>query len=367
MQYRATHIEVDLSKIEQNVRLLKQTMGGAKLMAVVKANAYGHGLVQVAKTALSAGADWLAVAIPEEGENLRKNGVKAPILVLGGVNSMGARASVENGLTQVVFDPRGLMELEQACAALGRHATAHIKLDTGMGRIGVRSELELRALLRAFKAAPGVELTGVFTHFANADAENDEYTAAQMAKFRALCAVLPSDILHHAASSAAMLRYPETRLDMVRAGIVMYGYPPVKTQFLFQPALQWKTEIAYIKEIEAGACVSYGCTYRADKPTRVATLPVGYGDGYHRALSGKGFVLVGGKRCPILGRVCMDQMMVDVTAVPAAKRGDTVVLLGRQGSGVISAEDLAGWAGTISYEMLLSATERVPVSYIKQP
>ncbi|MDD6683766.1 MAG: alanine racemase [Clostridiales bacterium] len=367
-QYRGTWIQVDLRAIAHNTALLRREMGNTPhMMAVVKANAYGHGMVQVARTALENGADWLGVAIPEEGECLRRAGIDAPILVLGAVNEQGAEASVRFRLTQAVFDAQRVEYLEEAARRLGMQADIHIKCDTGMGRIGVRSEEEMQALLDALKKAPHVRLTGAFTHFADADGETDDYSMGQIAAFEKLRKQLPEGILVHAAASAASVRYPQARYQMVRQGISLYGCPPIEESKGLEPALSWYTEIAYVKEMAPGDCISYGCTFRAEKKMKVATLPVGYGDGYHRALSGKAQVLIHGVRCPVLGRVCMDQMMVDVTALPegAARNGERVVLLGRQGEDEISAQELAAWAGTISYEMLLAPTSRVPITYIE--
>ena len=366
MQYRGTNIRVDLEAIGHNARALRASIGDTPhMMAVVKANAYGHGLVPVAEAALRNGADWLGVAIPEEGEALREAGITAPILVLGAVNEKGAWASVENDLTQAVFDRERVQYLEDAGRALGKTAKAHLKCDTGMGRIGVRTKEELKAVLAAIKAAPHVQLTGAFTHMADADGEDADYTLRQIAAFERMRQLLPEGIICHAAASAAAVRYPQARFDMVRQGIALYGCPTVEGMPDLIPALSWHTEIAYVKSVPAGACVSYGCVFRAERETRVATLPVGYGDGYHRALSGKAQVLIGGKRCPVIGRVCMDQIMVDVSDLTPGdcQIGAPVVLLGRQGEDEIPAEELAGWAGTISYEMLLAATARVPILY----
>ena len=366
MQYRGTYIRVDLSAIADNTRALRAfVFPTPHMMAVVKANAYGHGLIPVAETALNNGADYLGVAIPEEGETLRKAGVRAPILVLGAVNRRGAEASAAFGLTQAVFDRERVRMLEDAAARLGVTAEAHLKCDTGMGRIGVRTVEEARDVLAEIERSPHVRLTGAFTHFANADGVSDAYSLEQIRAFEALRALLPRGITVHAAASAAAVRYPQARYDMVRQGISLYGCAPVEGGPALRPALSWHTEIAYVKTLPAGACVSYGCTYRTERITRAATLPVGYGDGYHRALSGKARVLVGGRRCPVIGRVCMDQIMADVTDVPenACRIGAPVVLLGRQGSEEITAQELASWAGTISYEMLLAATARVPILY----
>ena len=369
MQYRGTYIQVDLNAVAHNARALKASIAPTPhMMAVVKANAYGHGLIEVAKTALRNGADHLGVAIPEEGEQLRQHGIAAPILVLGAVNEKGAEASVRWGLTQTVFDECRVRLLEDAAKRLGLEAQVHLKIDTGMGRIGVRDEKELQTVLDALNDAPHVRLTGAFTHFADADGDTDAYSRRQFERFETLRKLLPGGILIHAAASAAGARYPFARYDMVREGIALYGCAPVRECPPLLPALSWHTEIAYVKELPAGESVSYGCTYRAAAPIRVATLPVGYGDGYHRALSGKAQVLIGGKRCKVLGRVCMDQIMADVTALPPheAVIGAPCVLLGKQGAEEITADELAAWAGTISYEMLLAATARVPAHYLQE-
>lgn len=366
LRYRGTYIQVDLNAIAQNTRVLRQAIAPTPhMMAVVKANAYGHGLIPVAKTALENGADHLGVAIPEEGEALRRAGIDAPILVLGPVNAQGAEASVRWGLIQTAFDRERVRMLEDAAAKLGLTAQMHLKIDTGMGRIGVRAKEELLSVLDEISACPHVRLTGAFTHFADADGETDEYSWAQIAAFEEMRALLPKDILFHAAASAAGVRYPQARYQMVRQGISLYGCPPVPESPKLVPALSWHTEVAYVKTLPPGASVSYGRTYRTDRETRIATLPVGYGDGYHRALSNRAYVLIGGKRCPVTGRVCMDQIMADVSSLPPeeCKIGAPVVLLGRQGNEEITAEELGAWAGTISYEMLLAPTARVPVIY----
>ncbi len=367
-QYRGTYIQVDLDAVAHNVRLLKkETAKDRHMLAVVKANAYGHGIVQVARVALENGADYLGVAIPEEGETLRNAGITAPVLVLGGVNEKGAAASVKMDLIQTVFDTERIYMLEKA--ALEQHKTAqvHLKIDSGMGRIGVRSVEGVQAILEALEKCPHVQLTGAFTHFADADGEEENYTVQQMALFDEMTALLPKGIVLHAAASAGSARFAQARYDMVRQGIALYGCKAGKSTYKVRPALSWHTEIVYVKTIPAGACVSYGCTFEAKQETKVATLPVGYGDGYSRSLSGKAQVLVAGKRCNVLGRVCMDQIMVDVTALSDYELyiGAPVVLLGAQGEERITADEMADWAGTISYEMLMAATARVPVMYTK--
>lgn len=367
-QYRGTYIQVDLSAVAHNIRLLKkETAQNRHMLAVVKANAYGHGIVQVARVALENGADYLGVAIPEEGETLRDAGIKAPILVLGGVNEKGADASVKMDLIQTVFDTERIYMLEQAAQKQQKEVNVHLKIDSGMGRIGVRSREEVQAILEALQKCPRVKLTGAFTHFADADGATENYTRMQMALFEELTALLPKGIVLHAAASAGSARFETARYDMVRQGIAVYGCKAGKSTYAVKPALSWHTEIVYVKTIPAGACVSYGCTFEADRETKVATLPVGYGDGYSRSLSGKAQVLIAGKRCNVLGRVCMDQIMVDVTALDEKEAyiGAPVVLLGAQGDERITADEMADWAGTISYEMLMAATARVPVMHLK--
>lgn len=365
MQYRRQYREIDLNALAHNVRQLRQTTReSVRLMAVVKADAYGHGLLPVARTALSAGADALAVALVEEGETLRSAGIKAPVLVLGATSPEAALGGVAQGLTLTICDGRMVHLVEEACSRLGRSAEVHLKLDTGMGRIGARNAQEVREVLAALQDCPHVQLTGAFTHFADADGPEASFTLKQLEQFQSLASLLPPGLLLHAANSAAIHRFPESLLNMARMGISMYGYPPVPTEVPLLPCMRWVTEVVYVKEIAPGDAVSYGCTFRAAHPMQVATVAVGYGDGYHRALSGRGQVLIGGRHVPILGRVCMDQMMVDVTGLPPVHPGDEVVLLGRQGDAQITAEDLARWAGTISYEILLAPTARVPRVYV---
>ena len=354
--------EIDLAAIRHNVGVMKSHIaGGARFLAVVKADAYGHGAVPVAKAALEAGADMLAVAIPEEGIELREAGIAAPILVLGGIEESAAEAVVQNDLTQVVFDERRIRALAQAGQKLGQCAKVHLKLDTGMNRIGVRTAEEAQALTRLIDSLPGVALTGCFTHMATADEPDPTGTLRQIERFEALCkavkAVHPGEIICHGANTASIFRYPQLHADMVRGGLALYGYPPVPEATGLQPGI-------YVKTIAPGDRVSYGGTFVATRPTVVMTLPVGYADGYRRGISGKGCVLVRGRRAPILGRVCMDQMMVDVTDIPGAQEGDEAVLLGRQGDEQIDAEEMAAWLDTISYEVLCSPSKRVPRVYI---
>jgi len=365
---RGTCLRVDLSAIAQNARVLKRRMGEqVRMMAVVKANGYGHGLVPVARTALANGASFLGVAVPEEGRRLREAGVTAPVLVLGNVSPAGARIAVREGLIQTVCDAWGVRQMQQACEEVQSSAQVHLKLDTGMNRIGARTEEEIRGALSALSCTSRVTLTGAFTHFADADNPDDGFSRQQFARFQQMAALLPKGLLLHAAASDASLRFPWARLDMVREGIALYGCIEGWKELGLRPAMRFETRVAYVKQIDAGDTVGYGRTFMAEAPLRVATLPVGYGDGYPRACSGRASVLIRGVRCPVLGRVCMDQLMADVSRLPGVQPGEEAVLMGSQQDGCITAGELAGWAGTISYEMLLSPHARVPVVYEHLP
>lgn len=357
---------IDLEQLRENVRLLRsQTPEKTRLMAVVKADAYGHGAYQVARAALEAGASALAVALPGEGVFLREKGIAAPMLVLGAACGEDGRTAAEHDLTLTVCSPEMVHAVAEAAA--GRPVSVHLKLDTGMNRIGARNAGEVAAVLDALAVCPNVRLTGAFTHFADADGDDLSFTREQLGRFRALCALLPEGVTRHCANSAAIHRLmPEAAFDMVRMGISMYGYPPVETELPLKPFMTWRTRVTYVKTIQPGDAVSYGCTYRADRPVRVATIACGYGDGYHRACSGKAQVLVRGRRARVLGRICMDQMMADVTDIPGVMPGDVVTLMGRDGQETITAEEIASWAGTISYEVLLAATGRVDRTWLHE-
>lgn len=332
-------------------------------MVVVKANAYGHGLVEISRAAVTAGADWLGVATAEEGVALRKAGVSVPVLVLGTVNARGASACVAHNLTMTVADSAGILAVQEAAVSLHKPAHVHLKLDTGMGRIGARTADEVRSCLDALAASPNVALSGVFTHLADADNPDQTFTDRQLSRFADLRALLPEGLTVHAAASAAALTRQDAWFDMVRIGIASYGYPSVPAPLPLRPCMTWTAEVAFVKDVAAGETIGYGHAFCADRSMRVATLAVGYGDGYLRALSGRAYVLLHGVRCPVIGRICMDQMMVDVTHAPVTTPGDDAVLLGSQGNQSIDAEAIAAWLGTIPYEVLLLPRARVPVRY----
>lgn len=370
-QLRPTRAVVDLGAIAHNVRNIKALVGkDVRLMAVVKADAYGHGLTPVARAALRAGAEWLGVAIPEEGVALRAAGIAAPVLVLGPTSPAQTEVVAGAGLDQMVHSVRLAEALSGAARRARRSVTVHLKVETGMGRVGVPVE-EVAALAGAIGRLPGLRLGGVMTHFAAADAPDAAHAREQLRRFdkAVASAHLPASpsLLRHAANSAATFALPEARLDMVRIGIALYGClpsPDVVPPIPLRPALTLETRVAQVRWVPAGTTVSYGCTFVAPARMCIATLPVGYGDGFPRLLSNRGAVLLRGRRAPVVGRVCMDMVMVDVTGIPEVSEDDPVVLLGAQGTEVIPAEEWGALAETISYEVLCGISPRVPRVYV---
>lgn len=369
---RPTYTVIDLAAIRSNLQVCKNSIGGqAKLLAVVKANAYGHGSVEVARAAVDAGAEYLAVAIPEEGLRLREAGLNANILILGAILPESADMAVENDLIATVFTPEQVLALEAAAKKRNKPCRVHIKIDTGMNRIGFTSEQAFSEALDALSDCPNLRFEGMFTHFAVSELPDPSFTLLQAERFQKYVALAHARGYHpllHASNSGATLNLKELQFDMVRGGIAMYGCHPIGHSVEgvdLQPVLSWKTVITYIKEVPAGVGVSYGLRFTTDRPMRIATLPVGYGDGYKRCLSNQTDVLIQGVRARQIGTICMDQMMVDVTDIPKASLGDEVVLIGTQGEACITADELADKAGTISYEILLSIDQRVPRAYIE--
>lgn len=366
MAYRKTTLSVSGEALTQNAVLIRRHLAGkARMMAVVKADAYGHGLVRTAKLELAAGAEALAVALAEEGVQLREAGVKAPILVLGASSPEGLGAAVAHHLAQSVFEPWAVDALQKEAARLDTVAHAHLKIDTGMTRIGLRGEAELSEMLELFRKNPRVKLEGVFTHFAAADSD-PEFTRAQNAQFvRSVARVRAAGFrpIAHAAASEALLRDPTLWHDMVRPGIALYGGSVRHLLPGLTPAQTLVSYPARIARIPAGETVGYGRAFRTERETLVMTLPVGYGDGYPRLLGNRAHVLVRGRRAPLIGRVCMDMIMVDVTDIPDVAMGDPVVLLGAQGTERITPDELATLAGTISYEIMLGFNARVPRAF----
>lgn len=369
---RPTWLEIDHGALADNTRLLAARAAPAGLMAVVKADAYGHGAVQVARTVRLHGVSRLGVACLPEGAALRAAGVDLPILVLGYTPAWQAREAVARDLAVTVFDPHTARAFAEAGVALARRATVHVKVDTGLHRVGL-VPADVPAFLEALRDLPGLEVEGLYTHFAVADERGPGSEAAtdeQIARFDALLADLEVRGLRppivHAANSAALLTRPESRYDLVRAGIALYGLQPsdeVREPAL-RPALSWKTQVGQVRELAPGEAVGYGLTWTAERPSRVATIPVGYADGFRRAPRRWAQVLVRGRPAPLVGRVSMDLAGIDVTGIPGVRQGDEVVLIGRQAGpdgreATITAEDVAGWLGTISYEVVSSILARV--------
>jgi alanine racemase len=364
---RPTWVEVDLAAIGGNVSRLKAIAAPAALMAVLKADGYGHGAVRVARTAVLNGADYLATACLSEAIALREHGIGAPILILGYTPPWQAPEILRHDLTATIFDVEPLRHLARAAHALGHgKAKVHVKIDTGMGRLGALPA-DAPELIQVARAMPDVEVEGIFTHFACADAADPTSALEQIRRFDAVLEDITRDGWQpryiHAANSAATLRFPEARYNMVRSGIAIYGLDPsalVRCPAGFQPALTFKTLVAQVKALPPGSPISYGGTFVTDRLSRIAVLPVGYGDGFRRSPYNWGHVLVRGQRAPIVGVVCMDMCMIDVTDVPGVRAGDEVVLIGRQGTDEITAADVARQLGTINYEVVTQILARVP-------
>jgi len=342
-------------------------------MAVVKADAYGHGMVPVARTALLAGADWLGVALLEEGVLLRKAGIKVPILVLGEALPEGAGLFVQHNITATVCSPESLFALNQAAERSDRKAAMHIKVDTGMGRIGLDPKDVLPFMEKAL-SLKNIRVEGIFSHFSSVDEKEKGFSYQQLHQFKQVLAALEGQGIHlplkHFASSAATIDFPEGYFDMVRPGISLYGvYPSAEVDHSvpLKPAMTLKTSITFLKEVPPGTVLSYGRTFETQRKSRIATLPVGYGDGYPRLLSNHGEVLVAGRRAPVVGRVCMDMTLIDVTDIPEAKVGSEVILFGKQDNAEILVDEIAEKAGTISHEILCGITKRVPKEYLDGP
>lgn len=365
---RPTHLNINLDNITENFRAIQKQVGTATVMPILKANAYGHGLIEVARHLVEQEGRQFGVAFLEEGILLREAGIEIPILVLGGILENQIPLFIQNDLALTASSIEKLQQIDETALRLGKQAHVHLKIDTGMERIGVHY-YSAEPLLEASLVCQHTSIDGIFSHFANADAADLTSARMQLDRFLEVLQFyekrgLPTPV-RHIANSGGILQLPESHLDMVRAGIVLYGVYPsqeVKKTFPVKPALSWKSRVVYFKVVKPGHPVSYGSTWESDHMVRVVTVPVGYGDGYFRSMSGKAEVIIRGKRYPVVGRICMDQSMVNIEW-ESAYVNDEVILIGSSGEEAITCEDLAEWAGTIPYEILTNINTRVPRIY----
>ena len=364
----ATCAVIDLAAIAENVSRIRKRIGPKReLMAIVKADAYGHGAAKVGVSSLNSGATCLGVAIPEEGGELRSAGVEAPILVLGLIQSDKVRKALEFRLEQTICTLELAEALNQIAGTSSRRIKVHVKVDTGMGRIGI-APCHVLEFVRKVSQFPYLELEGVYSHLPSADEKDKTYAKRQIGIFQELLREMEHAGFKvprkHIANSACVLDLPESYLDLVRPGIMIYGLYPskdVSRELLLKPAMTLKTNISYIKKVPSGTPISYGSTYRTKKESLIATLPVGYADGYNRLLSNRGVVRIRGGYAPVVGRICMDMCMVDVTDLVDVRVGDEVVLFGKDPT----ADEIAEKIGTISYEVLCTLGKRVPRIYTR--
>ncbi len=371
--YRPTWVEISLDAVRANIDSFRQALPHEmQLMAVVKANGYGHGAIQIAREAIQCGVNYLAVAFLDEAIELREAGITTPILVLGYTPPEGIDLAIQYQVTLSVFTN----EVLQAIAAIvdeQRSLNIHIKIDTGMGRLGLHDSTEALQFIHQALQLQGVQVEGLFTHYACADEADANYTIEQHRKFEQLVRTFRSQGIEfpvlHAGNSATALQFPELSYNMIRLGISLYGlYPSAEVnrkRVILQPVMSYKTGIVLVKTLPPGSGVSYGATYQTQHDERVATLPIGYADGFTRLLTGKAQVLLRGVKAPVIGRICMDQCIISVDHIPDAALGDEVVIFGQQGDAMISAEDLATQLGTINYEITCMISHRVPRLYIE--
>lgn len=373
------YAEIDLQAIDHNVRQLRKILSpDTLLLAAVKGNAYGHGAIEISRRLLENGVNYLGVARIEEGIQLRQKSINAPVLIFGYVKPDDAEDLIRYDLTMTISSLKNGQALSARAKSVGQLIKAHIKIDTGMGRLGIstngrccdgnRQNAQVIKEIKSISELENIKIEGIYTHFASADNADNTFSKHQFALFSDLLNDLAEAHMNfplcHASNSAAIISLSEFRLNMVRSGIAVYGLTPSETMDLsdtdLKPVMSIKAKIIHLKEVPAGFRVSYGSTYVTSKPTTIATVPIGYADGFSRLLSSKGSMLVGGRRVPIVGRVCMDLTMLDIGQLPDVKIEDEVVILGKQGDEEISADEIAALANTINYEVVSSITARVP-------
>ena len=370
---RPTHVEISLARLTENYRAIERAVAPATIMPILKANAYGLGLLEIARHFSSLGAPYLGVAYLEEGILLREGGVTTPILVLGGIMSHQAHLFLEYDLTLTASSLEKLEQANRAARSMGKQAKVHLKIDTGMERLGVHY-YSAEPLLEASLSSENCLVEGIFSHFANSESADLSSARLQLERFNQVLEFYDrrglSPPLRHFANSGAILQMPDSHFDMVRPGIMLYGVYPsqeIPHSIPVRPALTWKSRVVYFKVVKPHHPVSYGSTWQSDHMVRVVTIPAGYGDGYFRSLSNRSSVIIRGKKYPVVGRVCMDQLMVNIEW-ETAYNGDEVILMGESpDSGeTVSCEDLAGWAGTIPYEVLTNINTRVSRIYTNE-
>ncbi len=374
-RYSRVYAEINLDAILHNMAQMQQKIQKhTKIMGVIKTDGYGHGAVPIGKELEQLDVTWgYATATVEEAKILRRNALKKPILVLGAVFEEQYHALAEEDMRATVYSLKQAKELETFAAGLGKKIIIHVKIDTGLSRLGFQVTEKAADEIAQIAGMPHIIIEGMFTHFAKSDARDKTMAKGQMEQFQKTKEMLAQRNVRipliHCSNSAAIIDMPKANMDIVRAGISLYGMWPsdeVKKENLnLKPALSLKSQIIFLKELEAGRTISYGATYKTSGKQRIATVPVGYGDGYPRSLSNKGYVLVHGKKAPICGRICMDQFMVDVTHIPEAAEGDTVVLVGSDGAEHISMEDIGELSGRFNYEFSCGLGRRIPRVYIK--
>ena len=375
-EYARGYLEIDLDRIRSNMDNMKANIDEkTKMMGVIKTDGYGHGAVAIAQELEP--VDYMygfAVATAEEAHILRMAGIKKPILILGYTFPYSYQMLIEEEIRMAVFREDTLEQLSEAAAKLNKKAKVHVKVDTGMSRIGILPDESGFQFIEKALHTEGIEVEGIFTHFATSDYADKRYAYEQLEKFQKFFAEAEARFgmefaVKHCSNSAGILEMPQANMDVVRAGITLYGLSPsdevAKDIIKLEPVLSFKSTVVYVKTIPAGTAVSYGRTYIADKERTIATIPLGYGDGYPRGLSGKGYVLIHGKKAPILGRVCMDQFMVDVTDIPETKENDEVTLIGTDGNETITMEDLGELSGRFNYELACNLGKRIPRVYKK--
>ncbi|HEX2946779.1 MAG TPA: alanine racemase [Clostridia bacterium] len=367
--------EIDLDAIAHNVREIRKFTGKkVEMMGVVKADAYGHGVREVVRTLLDNGVTQLAVSMLDEAIQIRNMGIDVPILILSYTDPIRAEELILNDVTQTVFSLDLAQALSSASVKLGKKIKVHVKVDTGMTRIGFMPGCDAVKSITEISRLPGLVVEGVFTHFASADEREKDYTQMQYDRFLGLCTELSRAGIEipvkHACNSGGIMQYPEMHLDMVRPGVILYGLYPSKDvdreKIRLKPAMTLKANVIMVKEVEPDTCISYGRIFRTSRKSKIATIPIGYADGYTRLLSNKGRMLVNGEFAPVVGRICMDQCMIDVTDLKKDVHvGDEVVIFGSQNGVGISVDEIAADIGTINYELVCIIGKRIPRVYLK--